>query len=150
MSEEKVKTLKLGHSEHTIQNWILDCLGTQLHEAKRDKNGAYRKQPMNVYVHPDNHSVWYRNNTGAMMSVSGTWVKYGLGTGGADIIGVVNGRAVALEVKADSGRQTGYQKVWQSHWQGAGGIYVVVRSAREAVQVVERLLAGANDNHNIA
>ena len=56
--------------------------------------------------------------------------------GTADLIGVVDGRAVALEVKTAKGRQSDTQREWAARWSDAGGIYAVVRSGTDAVEAV--------------
>jgi hypothetical protein len=60
----------------------------------------------------------------------------GAEAGTADLLGVVDGRAVALEVKAPKGRQSDTQREWGERWTAAGGLYAVVRSGSEAVEAV--------------
>lgn len=62
--------------------------------------------------------------------------KRGLGEGSADIIGVVRGRFVALEVKRPGERQRPAQLEWASKVILAGGVYSLVTSVEEAVDAV--------------
>jgi hypothetical protein len=48
-------------------------------------------------------------------------------TGAADLIGTVNGRAVACEVKVGRDTQRPEQKKFQAAWEAAGGVYVISR-----------------------
>lgn len=48
-------------------------------------------------------------------------------TGAADLIGTINGRAVACEVKVGRDRQRPDQKRFQAAWEAAGGVYVISR-----------------------
>lgn len=66
-------------------------------------------------------------------------VRYGLGVGSADVICVVGGRFVALEFKAEKGRQSPEQRAFQEAVERAGGVYFLVRSVAEAVAIVTRL-----------
>lgn len=51
----------------------------------------------------------------------------------ADIMGIVNGRSVGLEVKTLDGRQEDTQIRFQRVYEAKGGLYRVVRSPEEAV-----------------
>jgi hypothetical protein len=62
-------------------------------------------------------------------------VKFGL-EGSGDIIGAAHGRPLAVETKADAGRQRETQMMFERAWVKAGGIYVLARSADEALQAV--------------
>lgn len=55
-----------------------------------------------------------------------------------DIMGVGEGRAFALEVKDDTGRQEESQIRFQRVFEKAGGAYGLVRSAEEAVDFLRR------------
>lgn len=137
------KHLRLGESEHTIQNWILCSLGIEQYTTRRDKS----RKSAGVWIGCNGKTVWYRNNTGATATPSGGWLQYGLGTGGADIIGCVAGRAVALEVKRPTvGKQSPAQRAWQDQWTAAGGIYRVVTCPRDAMAVVSELMPDATFN----
>jgi hypothetical protein len=78
----------------------------------------------------------YRNNSGYAAE---TRVKYGLGDGGADLVGFVHGtgRFFALEVKTPTGRVRKNQELWIAHVNRNGGYAVVVRSVEEALTALE-------------
>jgi hypothetical protein len=80
--------------------------------------------------------VW-RNNTGAALDRrTGRFVRFGV-PGGADILGCAHGAPIALELKSQRGRQTHEQQVFQRAFERGGGLYRVVRTLEEALQVVE-------------
>jgi hypothetical protein len=74
-----------------------------------------------------------RNNVGQMIDKDGRRVVFGVGgKGAADLIGIWNGRFVALEIKTPIGRQTPEQKLFQALVERKGGVYAVLRSVDEA------------------
>lgn len=62
-------------------------------------------------------------------------VKFGL-EGSADIIGAHAGRPLAVEMKAENGRQRESQILFERAWVRVGGIYILARSAEEAVSAL--------------
>ena len=81
----------------------------------------------------------YRNNSGAIVSeYKGKKRFFNFGAAGSpDIICVIKGRYVGLEVKASKTKQNDNQKEFQAALTKAGGIYFVVRSLDEAVEAIE-------------
>lgn len=78
--------------------------------------------------------VLWRNNIG-VADRNGRMIRFGVGgKGGADLIGMLNGRFVAIEIKTAAGKQTAEQRTFQQLVERCGGIYVVLRSAEEARQ----------------
>lgn len=60
-------------------------------------------------------------------------VRYGVGSpGGADLIGVYNGKFVAVEIKTAHGRQSVDQRRFQALVEAKGGEYVILRSVEDA------------------
>lgn len=82
---------------------------------------------------------FFRNNTGVDTQRG---IRYGLGVGSADLIGLVAGRFVALEVKTPSGRVSPDQTRWLDAVACLGGVSAVVRSVDEAMSVVDGVLRG--------
>ena len=74
--------------------------------------------------------VW-NHPTGVAQLPDGRVIRYGC-VGSPDIIGVCNGRAVGVEVKAARGRQSEQQVRFQAAWESRGGLYILARSADEA------------------
>ena len=68
-------------------------------------------------------------------SVGNRFIR-GAEAGTADLIGVVDGIPVAIEVKTRTGRQTDTQREWAERWTDAGGLYVLARSATEALEAI--------------
>jgi hypothetical protein len=82
-------------------------------------------------------ALLWRNNVGVASygPFSAGKVRYGLGIGSADLVGVMigTGRFVAIEVKSPTGRQSTEQKLWGEAVRRAGGIYLLARTPEEAV-----------------
>lgn len=110
------------------------------------KENAYVAEVMRA-VGPLEGGYFYRNNTG------GAWIRDRYVTfgdpGSGDIIGAFLGRAVAIECKSATGRQSDVQKGWQASWEAAGGLYVLPRRMRTpaaaAAYVLEQM--GVKPDH---
>ena len=85
--------------------------------------------------------ILWRNNTGKLQDRTGRWVTYGLGVGGADLVGMLrgSGRFVAFEVKMPNGRVTPEQVAWHRVVNASGGYAVIVRSVGEAMAALEAI-----------
>lgn len=84
--------------------------------------------------------VIWRQQVGTFMGPSGHPVKVGL-EGQADLGGVLaNGRLLQIEVKAENGRLSEAQERWGAMVQKMGGLWIVARSADEAVRAVRGAL----------
>jgi hypothetical protein len=81
--------------------------------------------------------IW-RENSGVGRTSSGAYLRAGT-PGIADIMGVCRGRAIALECKTERGKQSRQQMRFQVAFEKAGGLYAVVRSADEALTVLESI-----------
>lgn len=88
--------------------------------------------------------VMWRNNTG-VAEHRGARVVYGLAVGSADLIGCLDGRFVALEVKAAAGRTSPEQRQWLDLVRRNGGFAAVVRSVAEAQAAIARAREGARE-----
>jgi hypothetical protein len=69
----------------------------------------------------------------------------GLPKGSADLIGVLAGRFIALEVKTPTGRTTPEQDRWLELVRAKGGFAAVVRSAADALDAIARARKGAKE-----
>jgi hypothetical protein len=79
----------------------------------------------------------YRDDDGIVSRV-----EYGIGNpGGADLIGSWRGRFAAIETKTARGRQSDAQRVFESVVKAKGGIYEIVRSEKQARDLLTRLMA---------
>lgn len=103
----------------------------------------------------------YRQNTGtawqgkAVKAEPGTYIRVERGMkilraarpinfgipGGGDAVGSYDGHPLQVEFKYDDGQQSLDQKRFQLAWEKAGGIYIIARSAREAIQKLRKLTA---------
>lgn len=87
-------------------------------------------------------AVFWRNNCGVAEMRGGFKVRFGVGSpGGSDLIGVFRGRAIFVEIKTPTGRQSPEQKTFEQLVRGKGGIYAIVRSVDEARALLEQLSA---------
>jgi hypothetical protein len=84
--------------------------------------------------HP--RGIFWRQNAGRIRSDRGAWVSLGP-PGIADIVGVIDGRGVFVEVKTKTGKQREAQRKFQKAIEKAGGIYILARSPEEAIEKVE-------------
>lgn len=66
-------------------------------------------------------------------------IHYGLAKGSSDLIGIVRGRFVGLEVKTIKGREEDDQRLWRECITRLGGFAYVVRSVDEAVRIVQQI-----------
>lgn len=88
----------------------------------------------------------WRSNTGVDLARG---VRYGLGVGSADLIGLLSGagpqrgRFTAFEVKSERGRATTEQAQWGASVRAAGGFYAIVRSPESALEALTRAEHGA-------
>lgn len=83
-----------------------------------------------LYVGNLPDALFYRNNSGALPTLSGRWVSFGL-TGSGDVQGCYRGRAVSIETKSSAGEQRQSQVRFQSAWERAGGLYILARSVAD-------------------
>lgn len=56
-----------------------------------------------------------------------------------DIMAVINGRLLGVEVKSETGRQRPEQKEWEQKLNSAGAFYIVARGWDEVEAMVKRL-----------
>lgn len=77
----------------------------------------------------------YRNNSGAFKRDDGHFYRFGA-TGSPDIICVVNGQYVGIEVKAANGKQSDHQKEFQKSLDAAGGKYILAYSLEDVMRCV--------------
>ncbi len=80
--------------------------------------------------------VW-RNNSGALPDARGRAIRFGL-AGSADILGLLrpSGRFLAIEVKAQNGRQSEAQRNFQRMITESGGVYILARSVQDALNAI--------------
>jgi hypothetical protein len=68
------------------------------------------------------------NNVGIWDAKRGVYRKGGTVKGIPDIIGVLNGRFIGIEIKYGKDRQSADQKIVEQEIQGAGGVYFIAKS----------------------
>lgn len=80
--------------------------------------------------------VW-RNNTGALKDQNGRLVKYGLCVGSSDLIGIYQGRFLAMEVKVPGKKPRPEQITFINAIIKAGGIAGVVTSRADVYALLK-------------
>lgn len=87
--------------------------------------------------------VWaWRVNSGTLPATGRRGAEYRVRlapAGTPDILAVVSGRLVGLEVKTAKGLQRPTQRTWQAKAEKHGVPYRIVRSAREALEFVQEV-----------
>lgn len=85
----------------------------------------------------DRGVLTFRNNIGHAVMSNGHRVTFGVGgPGGADLIGILDTRPLAIEVKSITGRQSDEQRRFQLLWESRGGIYLLPRSVDDVVRMI--------------
>ena len=80
-----------------------------------------------------NDCVLFNNESGVARYPSGHTVRYGVGAGGSDLIGLTDeGRFLALEVKTGAARCTKKQRHFLALIENNGGFSAIVRTVEEA------------------
>lgn len=83
--------------------------------------------------------VW-RQNAGAAISIDGMRKIRLAVPGAADITGILpDGRRLEVEVKTQTGRQSDQQRAFQRMIENLGGVYILVRSSRDALDQLAAL-----------
>lgn len=81
----------------------------------------------------------WRNQTGQTKDNYGHYIRYGLGRGSSDLIGVLkpSGRFFGLEVKRPGGRVRPEQEMWIEMIRTYGAVGAIVDSVDDAERVVD-------------
>lgn len=77
----------------------------------------------------------WRNNTGATKTERGGFLRYGF-PGSPDIICVIRGQFVGIEVKAKGEKQNENQVNFQKALEKAGGVYILAYSLDDVIKKV--------------
>lgn len=77
----------------------------------------------------------YRNNSGAFKRDDGHFYRFGA-KGSPDIVCVLEGRFIGIEVKGPTGRQSDDQIEFQRRLEEAGGRYILARSIDDVMNAL--------------
>lgn len=108
-------------TEHDIQRTILSYLEVHRIFHYRQNTGGFHKD--------------YQNKIGETKK---NFVKFGA-KGAPDIVCVVNGRYVGIEVKGPKGKQTDDQLNFSDSLRAAGGYYILARSVEEVILAIAEI-----------
>ncbi|WP_242136956.1 hypothetical protein [Sphingomonas sp. TREG-RG-20F-R18-01] len=116
-------------SEHAILNDVLmQCSALPRTFIYRQNTGqAWQGRPVDVPV-----GEYVRVTPGMKILAAARPIDFGI-EGGGDAIGHRKGKAFQIETKALCGRQREAQKKFQAAWEQRGGIYILARDPRDAV-----------------
>lgn len=89
--------------------------------------------------------VIWRNSTGVANTADGKKQRFGLCVGSSDLVGIVDGRFLAVEIKAADGRLRPEQELFLALVRRKKGFACVVRSVDEAVAAIERARRGLSE-----
>lgn len=114
---------------------------------KEDKSEARIQDEIRAALGKIERLVLWRNNVGLAKHFDPKThetqtVKYGLANGSADLVGLLDGRFVALEVKKPGEEATDEQIRWLELVRKCGGFAAVVTSADEARAAIVRASKG--------
>jgi hypothetical protein len=74
----------------------------------------------------------WRQNSGALVTPGGGFLRAADINGVADIIGLLpSGRFLAVECKSSRGRQSEAQRAFQAMVEGSGGLYLIARDIED-------------------
>lgn len=105
----------------------------------RDHNILVNQVLIELGKYPELVRAW-RNETGAarMMNNPERIIHYGL-KGSADITGILNnGKRLEMEVKTGNATQSKQQKLFNKMIDEFNGIYCVVKSTNEAIELIKK------------
>jgi hypothetical protein len=113
----------------------------------KDKSEARIQDEIRAALGATDGLVLWRNNVGVAKHFDAKThetqlVRYGLANGSADLVGVLDGRFIALEVKRPGEQVTAEQRAWLELVRRYGGFAAVVTSAADARAAIERARAG--------
>ena len=81
----------------------------------------------------------YRQNSGNFTSPTGHFYKMGV-VGMPDIIAVINGQYIGLEIKDIKGKLNDNQVKFKARLEEAGGLYLTIRSIDECIEEINKLI----------
>ena len=90
-------------------------------------------------IHVRGAAAYRINNVGIWDAKRGTYRKGGTVKGIPDIIGVLDGRFIGIEIKYGTDRQSADQKVVEQEIQGAGGVYFIAKTYADYLEKMQAL-----------
>ncbi len=83
-----------------------------------------------------NDVLIFRNSVGGLYDKNGRFVRYGLGVGSSDLIGLFRGRFLAIEVKRPGGKRSPEQINFIEVIRRAGGLAGFAESVEQAQAIL--------------
>ena len=81
-----------------------------------------------------------KNNSGALPTAQGSWIRFGKAGAPDFIIWLPQGKNICLEVKNETGKLSPIQKKFRDKITKLGYEYFIVRSVDEAEKIINRIL----------
>ena len=107
-----------------------NCTLKEIYPAEKVKESEVQKQILEYLALK--RVFHYRNNSGAFVDSQKHFYRFGA-LGSPDIICVINGQFVGIEVKALKGKQSEHQKEFQRKLEAAGGKYVLAYNLDDVI-----------------
>lgn len=82
----------------------------------------------------------YRQNTGAFKGANGGFYRFGV-KGGSDVVAVIDGIYIAIEIKDEKAGQDPDQALFQRALENAGGKYLLVKNIDDLISFLEKYYA---------
>ena len=92
------------------------------------------------YLENQGKCLFQRNNSGALPTVRGSWIRFGKAGAPDFIIWLPQGKNICLEVKNEIGKLSPIQKKFRDKITKLGYEYFIVRSVDEAEKIINRIL----------
>jgi len=83
------------------------------------------------YIKSRGGAAYRINTTGNYNNQLGKWIMSGVKKGLPDIIGILHGRFIGIEIKIGRDKQSEDQKQRQKEIEATGGLYLIVRNFKE-------------------
>lgn len=132
--------------ETVILKQIMLALGSQpdlriwRHNTGRLWSGTQFIEPAKNQIIKDSHGRAHKIDLSDIVIRNPRPVSFGC-PGSGDIIGILapKGKFISVEVKAEDGRQSAQQCIFEKMVKQFGGYYILARSADEALKQLERI-----------
>jgi hypothetical protein len=128
---EDFHPLVIGSPGHAADFSIRYLFAQEIKSRKRRNEGIRSPEADPRIPHPE-ADLPLRNNSGAFKREDGHFYRFGA-LGSPDIVCVIKGQFVGIEVKAPKGKQSEHQKEFQRNLEADGGKYVLAYSLEDVI-----------------
>ena len=79
----------------------------------------------------------YKQNCGGFKNPTGGFYRFSSMNGLPDIVCIIKGKYIGVELKVDKKEQSDFQIIFQENLEKAGGAYYIIRSLEDLEKVVK-------------